>query len=255
MKMMDSLITQGRYLFQWRSYAPLVVLPVAAMEFGNSSWVSTRFGLAVDDSWDLFCLCCSVTGVGLRILTVGFVPSSTSGRSTTRLRAAQLNTTGMYSLLRHPLYAANFVVFLGFVLVVKSIVFVLLATMAFVVYYERIILVEEQFLEMSYGGEFRDWAARTPAVIPRFNSWASPSLPFSWRAAMQREYHGVLLVGVVFFLSKLSEGLIVRQQTVQNWFASEIAYVIMLLLCSIFYSVASYIRKRTNWLAVVGRGP
>ena len=72
---------------------------------------------------------------------------------------------------------------------------------------------------------------------------------------MQREYHGVLLVGVVFFLSKLSEGLIVRQQTVQNWFASEIAYVIMLLLCSIFYSVASYIRKRTNWLAVVGRGP
>ena len=255
MKVMDSLIAQGRYLFQWRSYAPLVLLPVAAMEFAYSGWVSTRFGVAVEDDWDLFCLCISASGIGLRILTVGFVPSSTSGRSTTRLRAAQLNTTGMYSLVRHPLYAANFVVFVGFAFVIKSAVFILLATAAFVIYYERIILVEEQFLETSYGDEFREWAARTPAVIPQIRPWAAPSLPFSWRAALQREYHGVLLIGIVFFTIKLSEGLIMRQQTFQNWFANEKFYVIMLLLCSTFYLAASYIRKRTSWLAVAGRGP
>jgi hypothetical protein len=161
----------------------------------------------------------------------------------------------MYSLVRHPLYVANFVVFLGFVLVVKSVAFVFLATIAFVVYYERIVLAEEQFLETNYGEEFSDWAARTPAVIPRFRAWAAPNLPFSWRAALQREYHGILLVGIVFFFCKLSEGLVLRQQAIQSWFASERAYVIMLLLCSLFYFIARYVRKRTNWLAVAGRGP
>jgi len=255
MKLIDSMMEQGNYLFQWRSYLPLAILPIAALEFGNCRWFSATFGTAIEDRWDLFCLCASVAGLCLRVLTIGFVPSSTSGRSTRRQRAVELNTTGMYSIVRHPLYVANFIVFLGFVLTLKSVVFVLFATSAYIVYYERIMLAEEGFLESAYGDEFRSWAAHTPTIIPRLHSWVRPKLTFSWRTALQREYHGVLLIGTVFFLSKLSEGLVLRQQSLQSWVEVERGYVILIALCATFYIGASYVRKRTNWLAVAGRGP
>ena len=255
MKLIDSMMDQGSHLFQWRSYLPLVILPIAALEFGSSRWFSAAFGVATEDRWDLFCLFVSLAGLCLRVLTIGFVPSSTSGRSTRRQRAVELNTTGMYSIIRHPLYVANFIVFLGFVLTLKSVVFVLFAATAYIVYYERIILAEEGFLESTYGDEFRAWAARTPTIIPRVRLWVRPKLTFSWRAALQREYHGVLLIGTVFFLSKLSEGLVLRQQSLQSWLEVERVYVVLIALCATFYVGASYVRKRTNWLAVAGRGP
>jgi protein-S-isoprenylcysteine O-methyltransferase Ste14 len=255
MKLLDSMMEQGDYLFQWRSYLPLAILPVAALEFGNGRWFLAAFGTTIEDRWDVFCLFVSLAGLCLRVLTIGFVPSSTSGRSTRQHRAVELNTTGMYSVVRHPLYVGNFIVFLGFVLTLKSVVFVLFATIAYIVYYERIMLVEEAFLQSTYGDEFRAWAAQTPTIIPRFRSWLRPKLSFSWRTALQREYHSVLLIGTVFFLSKLSEGLVLRQQSLQSWLETERAYVILLALCAIFYAGASYVRKRTNWLAVAGRGP
>ncbi len=59
------------------------------------------------------CLALSYAGLVLRCLIVGFVPGGTSGRNTTEQRAVHLNTSGAYSVVRHPLYVANFVILLG----------------------------------------------------------------------------------------------------------------------------------------------
>jgi hypothetical protein len=70
-------------------------------------------------------------------------------------------------------------------------------TLVFWVYYERIMFAEEAFLRQKFGAEYLEWAANTPAFLPRFSQWRNPSLPFSWLNAMRREYHGltVLVLG------------------------------------------------------------
>ncbi|MCF8476447.1 MAG: DUF1295 domain-containing protein [Pseudolabrys sp.] len=255
MKLIDELKREGGWLFRWRSYLPLAILPIAVPAFAGSGWFAAAFGTAAEDRWDWACLILPLVGLAMRVLTVGYVPSMTSGRSTQLQHAASLNTTGMYSIVRHPLYVANFLVFIGFTLTLKSVLFTLLAALAYVVYYERIVVAEEDFLEKLHEEEFRRWAARTPTAIPQPALWVANELSFSWRTALLREYHGVMLIGTVFFIIKLLEGLLIRQQTLSEWIGTEHLYVTMLVACTAFYLIAQFMRKRTNWLTVEGRGP
>src|SRR5688572_19870470 len=183
------MIKQGHWLFRWRSYLPLLVLPLAVQSFLASGWMTQQLGDFGEEIWDLVCLSVALLGLTVRILTVGFVPRGTSGRNTGRQKADTLNTTGMYSLVRHPLYLGNFLVFMGFVLLLKSGLFALLAAVIYVVYYERIILAEEEFIAERHGEAFHAWASATPVIAPTFRNWAPPALPFSWRSALMREFH------------------------------------------------------------------
>jgi len=53
----------------------------------------------LDQVWEILCLAISLLGLGVRIVTVGYVPKGTSGRNTRGQKANVLNTTGMYSLV------------------------------------------------------------------------------------------------------------------------------------------------------------
>ena len=182
----DDMVRQGNWLFRWRSYLPLILLPVAVSVFQYTGWMSAAFGEPVEEGYDYFCLLIALAGLAMRVGTVGFVPAGTSGRNTHAQNAAALNTTGFYSLSRHPLYFANFLVFIAFVLLLKSFVFTLFSGVVYFIYYERIMLAEEQFLESLYGQSYRDWAAKTSAFLPRLSGWAAPALPFSWRSASRK---------------------------------------------------------------------
>ena len=50
---------------------------------------------------------------------MGFAPRGTSGRNTLGQVAEVLNTSGMYSVVRNPLYLGNFVIWLGLALFIK----------------------------------------------------------------------------------------------------------------------------------------
>src|ERR1051325_4107765 len=84
---------QGEWLFRWRSYLPIVLVPLVGIAIAQTD---TRDVTAFDDVWDYFCLGVSFIGLLVRSLTIGFVPRQTSGRNTTELVADELNTTGMY---------------------------------------------------------------------------------------------------------------------------------------------------------------
>jgi hypothetical protein len=77
---------------------------------------------------------------------------------------------------------------------------VLLLSCLYALYYERIMLAEEEFLRQRYGETFEKWAASTPAFIPRLHGWKSPALPFCWRTVLRREYSGFFLITTTFFL-------------------------------------------------------
>ena len=183
----------GQWLFRWRSYLPLLLfLPVLAAlhdftYFGGSH--------ALDLAWEAVCIGVAFTGLLVRAATVGFAARGTSGRNTSEGQvAATVNTTGLYSLVRHPLYLGNYLMWLGPALFPRRWWLPLLVSLIFCVYYERIMFAEEEFLRRKFGALYEEWASATPAFLPFTRGWRQrwrrPALPFSLATVLQREYSG-----------------------------------------------------------------
>ena len=98
---------------------------------------------------------------------MGFVPKDTSQRNTGRPQAAALNTTGLYSLVRHPLYVGNYLMWLGVALFTGAWWAPVIVSLVFWLYYERIMFAEEEFLRRRFGGDYTAWASTVPAFLPR----------------------------------------------------------------------------------------
>ena len=236
----------GNWLFRWRSYLPvlLLVLALPAMHDAASGAVYHPFPSA----WQVLALSLAFLGLGVRILTVGHVPAGTSGRNTLKQVASSLNVTGLYSVVRHPLYLGNFLIWFGMSLLARCWWFTLLTVLVFWLYYERIMFAEEAFLLELFGEEFREWAALTPAFIPRLQNWMPPDLPFSLRSAISREYPTFFTIIAIFtFLNMLwswfARGTPVPDRGTAVLFAVGLAvYVIIRLL-----------KKNTTLLRAAGR--
>lgn len=188
----------GNRLFRWRSYVPLAMIGVLFIAL-----TSFRYPYAshvLDTIWDMLCLCISLFGLAVRIAAVGFVKRGTSGRNTKGQLAEELNTTGMYSLLRHPLYFGNFWMWLGVALFPRVWWCAVIIMTFFIFVYERIIFAEEAFLSRKFGTEYEAWAARTPLIWPRFRNWIPPRYPFSIKSVLRRENSSQFGMMVVFFL-------------------------------------------------------
>lgn len=245
--MMNSrLAHDGVFLFRWRSLLPFLLLaPAAAVAFRFDGLGKNS---AFQQYWAFFCLAVSVVGLAIRVATIGFVPRGTSGRNTTEQKAHSLNTTGMYSVVRNPLYLGNFVIWLGVVLIMADVSFVMIYVLAFWLYYERIIATEEAFLTRKFGNEYLRWANERPCFIPGFSRWQRPSMPFCVRTVLKREYCGVFGITTGFFLMDVAKHIVVdgRFYLDPNWTA------IFLGGFATFLSLR-VMRKKTNLLRVSDR--
>ena len=54
-------------------------------------------------------------GFLFRAWAIGTTPAGTSGRNTKEQVAEVLNSTGIYSIVRHPLYVGNYFMWIGIV--------------------------------------------------------------------------------------------------------------------------------------------
>jgi protein-S-isoprenylcysteine O-methyltransferase Ste14 len=196
MAYVDQMKQQGNWLFRWRSFLPLAIVPVFII--GLRHFTYPEGSHLLDRLWELFCFSISLAGLGIRICTVGYVPARTSGRTTSEPKAQELNTTGMYSIVRHPLYLGNFVIWVGIALFSRSTLLTAVCVLAFFLYYERIIFAEEKFLSEKFGASFSQWAEKTPIIVPKLKLWRRPACPFSWRAVLLREYPGLLALVACF---------------------------------------------------------
>ena len=144
------------------------------------------------------CLAVSLAGLGVRVATVGCTPAHTSGRNTKKQVAEELNTTGMYSVVRNPLYHGNFLVGLGPARFLRVWWIPVIFLLAFFLYYERIIFAEEMFLRRKFGELYVTWASTTPAFLPRWRLMASFKHPFSVRKVLRREHQTLFGIVLVF---------------------------------------------------------
>jgi protein-S-isoprenylcysteine O-methyltransferase Ste14 len=103
-----------------------------------------------------------------------------------------LATTGPYSLVRHPLYVGNLLVFIGFNLL-NNDPWAWLLTVSFLwFFYPPAITYEDGKLEELFGQEWREWRERTPAFVParlRFSALRS-----NWSIGLFAGRNGELLI-------------------------------------------------------------
>lgn len=196
MQMSKHFSSIGTFFFRWRGYLFLFLSPIILLSFMGFSY---RIGSPTFEFlWEVGCFLISLLGLSVRVLTVGVVPRGTSGRGTKNPRADVLNTAGMYSIVRHPLYLGNYLIVLGISLFPRSWALPIIVSLAFILHYERVIFGEERYLESKFGDKFRVWAARVPIIIPRFRNYQPSGLSFSWKAALKREFYGLFGITAAF---------------------------------------------------------
>ena len=246
MALQEEFEKTGEYFFRWRSYLPLVMAVLFTLAVAHFRYPFANHGLNL--AWDAGCLAMALLGQVVRFFTVGFVPRGTSGRNTRGQVAEALNTTGMYAVVRNPIYLGNFIIWFGLSLFMKSVWFTTIIILFFTIFYERIIFSEETFLREKFGDAFRQWADETPAIIPQFKNWQPPSLPFSWKSAIVREYGTFFAIIVTFTVLELLAGLF-NSRTLMI----DAIWVKLFIGSAVFYLTIRYLKKKTKVLATDNR--
>jgi len=248
MALREDLEKQGSWLFRWRSYLPLLGIPVFLIAIRQSGILEKKFGDSVGDFWGVCAIIISFLGLVVRCLTAGYAPRGTSGRNTKSQVADTLNTAGMYSISRNPLYLGNFIIVLGVTLFIQVWWLALLAWFGFWFYYERIIFTEVEFLRNKFKDQFLEWSEKTPIIIPRFRNWKKPELGFSFKTVLRREFSTYFsLVTTFVFLETATNLLTKRRPVLHN------SWLIFFIISLLIYLILFTLKKKTKLLNVPGR--
>jgi protein-S-isoprenylcysteine O-methyltransferase Ste14 len=245
MALKEEMHKSGNWLFRWRSYLPLfmVVIIILAVPYSQHQ----NFYSLPEHIWDIFCLLVSLTGLSIRIITIGYTPDGTSGTNTKRQVARVLNTTGMYSMVRHPLYLGNFIIWIGISMSLYIWWLSLIVMLIFWLYYERIIYAEEEFLSEKFGESFLEWADKTPAFIPNPIKWRCAYRSFSLKRTLKNEYKSFYAIIISFVFVKIVGNIYTHYQITLGGI-----WPIVLTAGSIFYIIVRMVKKKTNILDVNG---
>jgi protein-S-isoprenylcysteine O-methyltransferase Ste14 len=103
--------------------------------------------------------------LGLMFVLLGlFVRSWAAG---TLLKSFQLTTTGLYGLIRNPLYVGSFVMMLGFCQLIDDPENVFFVLGPFLAIYLLKVRDEERTLSKNFGKQWQAYAHSTPRFFPR----------------------------------------------------------------------------------------
>jgi protein-S-isoprenylcysteine O-methyltransferase Ste14 len=249
MRLDERLVKDGKWLFRWRSFLPLllIIIVIPALTVVKESAPADK-GVDIEDVLELACIAVSFVGLLVRIYTVGHAPGGTSGRNTKRQIANELNTTGAYSLVRNPLYVGNFLITLGVVAYVRVWWLVLIYVLMFWLFYERIIFLEETFLREKFGKAWDRWAARTPVFIPKLKGFNKPAVHFSIRNVLSKESYVFVNIVLAYVFLEVLGGLISEHE-----FELDLPWIIALCFALVVLVVVKVLKMSTGILDMKGR--
>ncbi|HEY3347864.1 MAG TPA: isoprenylcysteine carboxylmethyltransferase family protein [Nitrospirota bacterium] len=197
----------GNFCFKFRSYQFALNFVALFLERDHISRIKGGH------FYDTLCVLVVLAGLLIRAVTVGFVHDKTSGRNTKSQKAYELNTTGMYSLVRNPLYVANFLVLLGIFMLSQSLTVIIANAVVFAFIYVPIIIVEENFLTGQFGAAYLQYAATVNCFVPKLKGYIKPARKFSLLMVLRREHDTwmtavVGLAGLKLLISFYLEGYV-----------------------------------------------
>lgn len=244
----DTIARQGDWLFRWRSYVLLAFIPLGIYAISTPEPIEANFGEVADRTWEILCILLAFIGLGVRMLTIGHTPHGTSGRNTKEQIADTLNTTGMYSITRNPLYLGNAITYMALAAFTQSLCFTLVMALFLVIYLERIIATEEKYLAAKFGEEYRAWTARVPVFFPKFSLWSPSALTFSMRNVLRREYSGFFaIIAAAVAINYAHEAFGEGEAEIGAYWTA------LFIVGATVYVVLRSLKKHTNLLTVEGR--
>jgi protein-S-isoprenylcysteine O-methyltransferase Ste14 len=235
----------GNWLFKRRGWLPvfLIITGLILMYYVN------RQSILFNSTEEMIFLGISLFGQAIRILTVGFTPRNTSGRNTINGQIAdEINVRGIYSVVRHPLYLGNFFMWLGPSMFLRSAWFTIVFCLIYWLYYERIMFAEEQFLRRKFGDAYDKWSEKVRPFIPVFTNFIPPTLPFSLRNILRREYSSFVNIFVIFTLLDL-----VRNYFISGRIFLTSLWAYLIISAGLIWIILWAINRKTRWFIVEGR--
>ena len=218
MALTNQMQSQGTWLFKYRGILPLIIFVIGAALFLKNESSPENWILKEELEhilYELSCLIVSFIGFFIRVYTVGYSRPNTSGRNTEHQVADVLNTTGIYSMVRNPLYVGNFFMWLGIAMLTGNFWFIIAFILFYFLYYERIIFTEEEFLKNKFGETYLNWAKETPVIVPKFSSFVKTGYNFNWRKVLRQEKNGFAALMIIFCLFDIA-GELIKNQTNMN---------------------------------------
>lgn len=201
MALLHSFEKSGNWLFKKRGVMPVLVFlacsPIFFWTYSIDMYIYSM-PLCPKVLIVLLAITVSLAGMVIRAYTIGTTPHGTSGRNTDKQLAKQLNTKGIYSIVRHPLYVGNYLMWLGLLIFIMDLPFLIATSLMFWLYYERIMYAEERYLESEFGQQYIDWSMQVPAFIPKFRQFQKGDVPFHFRSVLRREYAGLMAITLCF---------------------------------------------------------
>jgi len=245
MSLVEEFDKTGNWFFKYRSFLPVILYPLATLVLIFNFKQDIKLP---ELTWSIICLSISLFGLLIRILVIGFTPKGTSGRNTAKQVAEKLNTRGIYSVVRHPLYLGNFLMWFGIILYVNNIWFAIVCTLLFWLYYERIMFAEEQFLKGKFGEQYLKWSLTAPPFFPKLKGWKRTDLEFSFRNVLKREYNGLFAIGISFAYLNILKNYIKNKEFMITDF-----WLYTLIITFLLFIILRTIKKKTRLLHVDGR--
>ena len=246
MALIQSMEKQGNFLFRYRGQFPILLF-VLAIPFIYSADYN-----AISKQGQVYFGYCAITlsiiGFLIRFYTIGTTTKGTSGRNTSSQVATVLNSKGVYSVVRHPLYLGNYLIWLGIAVFTFNVYFIVIMSLLFWLYYERIMFAEERFLERKFGDMYLNWSDSLPAFMPSVLNFKKSDIPFSIITVLRREYSSVLssIIGFVFI-----EGF-KNYFTTKAWVISTFSFQILISVLILVFILRT-LKHYTNVLNEKGR--
>lgn len=162
----------GAFLFKNRGWLPILFLGVPLIARGDTAggrWVIGGFLIAL--------------GELIRIAGVAAAGTKTRRRSRS---VERLVTYGIFAWMRNPLYAGNFLVWIGFCVISGVLWFLPFAVLIFAAEYGFIVRYEEGVLESTFGREYLDYKNCVPRWLPKKPD-DPPSGEHDWNEALKSE--------------------------------------------------------------------
>ena len=222
----------GNFLFKHRSFTPvplivLVFIVFKPIDMGGQNIVVNVGGLFL-----------SLLGEIIRIISVGYAYAGTSGRES-YLRAENLNITGIYSIVRNPLYIGNFFMFTGLVAVFSNIYALLVFGVFLVLQYYFVILAEENYLIETYGKDYEAYCTRVRRIIPTFKDYKRNQNSFNLRKVVLKENDSVFNMLVMYVLV-----LLYKERVFTGGIGEPFYYIIPGVVLITGYMIIKIIKKK-----------
>ena len=231
----------GNQFFKYRGQIPVLFFMLAffLMHYfpAQNKWL--------DQSNTLIAVSLVVLGHLIRALAVGKRAAHTSGRNRDEQVAEALNSTGIYSMVRHPLYLGNITTYMGWVVLTGIWWLIPIMLLVFLFYYRFIIYAEEQFLTRKFGQDYLDWKSATPLLLPAFWKFKANPQPFSFKTVLENEYSGIAASMTTAWV------LLAFQWYVLGQFQEKSLLILaMALFIAVFTLGLRYLKKKTQFFKV-----